>query len=145
MSDETKALVRRFFEEGFNKGDGGVFDEVVADGTVDHDPQNPFPDAKGPEGAKKGMEFYRAAFPDLRFTIEEQIAEGNMVASRFTGTGTQDGDLPDLPATHKSVTAGGVSIDRIESGKIAETWVYWDTLGMLQQLGAVPTPAAAHA
>ena len=145
MSEENKAITRRFFEEGFNAGNAAVFDELVAEGTVDHDPQNPFPDAKGPEGARKGMEFYKSAFPDLRFTIEEQIAEGNLVATRFTGSGTQDGDMPDLPATHKQVTAGGVSIDRVEGGKIAETWVYWDTLGMLQQLGAVPTPGMAHA
>jgi steroid delta-isomerase-like uncharacterized protein len=145
MSEENKAVVRRFFEEGFNKGDGSVFDELVAEGTVDHDPQNRFRDVTGPEGAKKGMELYRSAFPDLRFTIEDQIAEGNMVATRFTGTGTQEGDLPDLPATHKRTTVGGVTIDRIENGKIVETWVYWDALGLMQQLGAVPTPAAAHA
>ena len=145
MSEENKAVVRRFFEEGFSTGDGAVFDDVIADGWVDHDPQNPFPDATGPAGAKKGMEYYRAAFPDLRFTVEDQIAEGGMVATRFTGSGTQEADLPDLPATHKRATVGGVSIDRIEGGRIAETWTYWDTLGMLQQLGAVPAPAAAHA
>jgi steroid delta-isomerase-like uncharacterized protein len=145
MSEENKAAVRRFFEEGFNTGDGAVFDECVADGWVDHDPQNPFPDATGPAGARKAMEHYRAAFPDLRFTIEEQIADGDMVCTRFTGSGTQDGDLPDLPATHKRTTVGGLALDRVEGGKIAETWTYWDTLGMLEQLGAVPAPAAAHA
>lgn len=145
MSEENKAVVRRFFEEAFNTGNVGLLDELVAAGAVDHDPQNPFPDARGPDGARKGIELYRSAFPDLRLTVEDQIAERDMVVTRWTGIGTQDGDLPDLPATHKRSTVAGITIDRLDGGKIAESWVCWDTLGMLQQLGAVPAPGMAHA
>lgn len=145
MSEESKALVRRFFEEGFNRGNTAVFDELVAPGAVNHDPQSPLDRVIGPEGARGEVEIYKRAFPDLRFTVYEQIGEGDLVATRFTGDGTQDGDLPDVPATHRRVSVGGITIDRIEDGKIAETWVYWDTLGMLQQLGAVPAPQAEHA
>ena len=143
MSEENKAVVRRFFEEAFTAGDVAVLDELVAPGAIDHDPQNPFPDVRGPEGSRRGIELYRGAFPDLRLEVEDQIAEGDMVVTRWTGSGTHDGDLPDLPATHKRSTVAGITIDRIEDGKIAESWVCWDALGMLQQLGAVPAPAHA--
>jgi steroid delta-isomerase-like uncharacterized protein len=86
---------------------------------------------------------YRAAFPDLKITVEDQIAEGDKVVTRWTAEGTHDGDLPGLPASGRSSTVTGIGIDRIEGGKIVEAWGNWDTLGMLQQLGAIPAPAAA--
>jgi steroid delta-isomerase-like uncharacterized protein len=86
---------------------------------------------------------YRAAFPDLKITVEAQIAEGDLVVTRWSSTGTHEGDLPGLPASHNKVTVTGIGIDRIENGKIVEGWNNWDTLGMMQQLGAVPAGAAS--
>jgi steroid delta-isomerase-like uncharacterized protein len=141
MSEQTKAVARRFFEEAFTGGDLDVLDELIAADAVEHDPQDPFPEHRGPEGARRSIAFYREAFPDLRFEIEEQVAEGDLVVSRFTATGTQDGDLPDLPATHRQGKVTGISILRVEDGRIAESWTNWDTLGLFQQLGALPAPA----
>jgi len=145
VSEANKALVRRYFEDAFSRGDLDALDEIVAPGAVEHDPQDPYAGETGPEGARHSIEMYRAAFPDLRFDVEEQIAEGDLVATRFTGTGTHDGDLPDLPASHRRSTVTGIAMNRIEDGRIAETWVNWDTLGMLQQLGAIPAPVQASA
>jgi steroid delta-isomerase-like uncharacterized protein len=88
---------------------------------------------------------YRAAFSDLQMTVEDQIAEGDMVVTRWTAVGTNDGDLPGMPASGRSSTVTGIGIDRIEDGKIVEAWGNWDTLGMMQQLGVIPAPAAASA
>ena len=110
---------------------------------VDHDPQNPFGGTPGPEGTKQAIAMYRAAFPDLRIKIEAQVAEGDLVVTRWTSTGTQDGDMPGLPASHNKVKVTGIGMDRVENGKIVEGWNNWDTLGMMQQLGAVPAGAAA--
>ena len=86
---------------------------------------------------------YRAAFSDSQFEIEAQFAEGDYVVTRWTATGTQDGELMGMPATGKHVTLTGITIDRFEDGKIAEGWTNWDTFGMMQQLGAVAEPANA--
>jgi steroid delta-isomerase-like uncharacterized protein len=86
---------------------------------------------------------YRAAFPDLRVEVESQVAEGDLVVTRWASTGTHEGDLPGLPASHNKVTVTGIAIDRLENGKIVEAWGNWDTLGMMQQIGAVPAGAAS--
>jgi len=88
---------------------------------------------------------YRAAFPDLVMTVDAQYEDGDVVISRWTATGTQTGDLPSLPATGRRTTVSGILIDRYEGEQVAETWSNWDTLGMLQQLGAIPAPEAAAA
>ena len=142
MSDQNKAIARRALEV-FGSGDLDALDDLVAENALDHDTQNPHGDIRGPEGAKQTAAMYRAAFSDLQITIEDQIAEGDKVVNRWTARGTQDGDLPGLPASGRTSTVTGISIDRIEGGKIAESWGNWDTLGMMQQLGAVPAAAAA--
>ena len=83
---------------------------------------------------------YRAAFPDTHLTIEDQIAEGDKVVTRWTATGTNQGTLMGIPPSGKRVTITGISITRIANGKAVEDWVNFDTLGMLQQIGAIPTP-----
>ncbi len=129
--------------EAFTTGDLDVYDEVIAPDFVDHDPQNPFAAAlRGPQLMRSAATLYRTAFPDLVVTVEDQYEDGDVVISRCTVTGTQTGELPGLPATGKHVAIGAVQIDRFEGDRIAESWRYWDTLGMLQQLGAVPTPRA---
>lgn len=86
---------------------------------------------------------YRTAFPDTCFTIEEMIAEGDTVVTRWTARGTHKGDLMGVLPTHKRVTVTGITINRITRGKIAESWDNWDTHGLMQQLGAVPALAVA--
>jgi steroid delta-isomerase-like uncharacterized protein len=142
MSDQNKAIARRAVDL-FSSGDLDELDELVSEDAVDHDPQNPNASIHGPEGAKRTAEMYRAAFSDLQIRVEDQIADGDKVATRWTAVGTQDGDLPGLPASGRSSTVTGITIDRIKGGKIVESWGNWDTLGMMQQLGAVPAAAAA--
>jgi predicted ester cyclase len=89
---------------------------------------------------RASVTLYRAAFQDLVVTVEDQYEDGDIVISRGTISGTQTGELPGVSATGKRITIGGVQVDRYEGDKIAESWPYWDTLGMLQQLGAVPRP-----
>jgi steroid delta-isomerase-like uncharacterized protein len=143
MSEENKALARRFFE-AFETGDVDSLDEFVAEDSVDHDPQNPF-SGEGREGAKKTIAMYRQAFPDISFEVEFQVAEGDYVVSRWVGTGTHEGELMGVPASHNKSTVTGVGIDRIQDGKIVETWNNWDTLGLLQNIGAIPQAEAARA
>jgi steroid delta-isomerase-like uncharacterized protein len=142
MSEQNKAIARRVYE-AFNSGDLDGLDEIIGADAVDHDSQNPHRDVRGPEGSKLAISMYRAAFPDLRITVEDQIAEGDKVVTRWSSTGTHDGDLPGLPASGAKTAVTGISIDRFEGGKIVEAWNNWDTMGMMQQLGAVPAGAAA--
>jgi steroid delta-isomerase-like uncharacterized protein len=143
MGDHREAARKAL--DAFNTGDLDVYDEIVAPGWLSHDPQNPFSADRGPEGLKSLAGLYRAAFPDLSVTVEAQYEDGDVVVSRWAATGTQNGDLPSLPATGRTVTVGGIVIDRFEGDKVAETWQHWDTLGMLQQLGAVPAGESAPA
>jgi steroid delta-isomerase-like uncharacterized protein len=142
MSDQNKAIARRALEI-FGSGNVDELDKLVSEDAVDHDTQNPNAGIHGPEGAKRTAGLYRAAFPDLKITVEDQIAAGDKVVTRWTAVGTQDGDLAGLPASGRSATVTGITIDRIDGGKIVESWGNWDTMGMMQQLGAVPAAAAS--
>lgn len=142
MSAETKAMTRRFLEEAFNGGNLGVVDELVAPQFVNHDSALPEPTI-GIEAAKASISGYRGAFPDLRVTIEQQVAEGEYVTTRWTARGTHQGDLFGMTATGKQATVTGITIDRIVDGKFVESWTNWDTLGLMQQLGVVPALATA--
>jgi steroid delta-isomerase-like uncharacterized protein len=143
LSESNKTVARRFFEEVFGKGNLNVLDEITARDYVNSGPGTLPGLPTGPEGAKQLVTVYRNAFPDLRFTIDEQIAEGDMVVTRWTGHGTHQGELAGLPATSKSTTVTGIAVDRIVNGKIAETWGIFDQFGMMQQLGVIPTPELA--
>jgi steroid delta-isomerase-like uncharacterized protein len=143
MSEQNKTISRRAVEETMNEGKLDVVDELIAPNFVNHDPADPEP-RSGREGFRDFINTYRSAFPDAHITIEEQIAEGDQVVSRWTGRGTHQGELMGIPASGKQVTVTGISIDRIEGGQIVESWNNWDTLGMLQQLGVVPEMAASH-
>ncbi len=135
-AEENKAIVRRLFDEVFNRGDLGAADAVLAPNYRLHDPAAPnF--AGGREAYRQFQARYLKAFPDHRLTVEDQIAEGDRVVTRWTARGTHRGDLPGIAATGKPVTVTGITISRIAGGKIAEEWQDWDGLGMLQQLGVV--------
>jgi steroid delta-isomerase-like uncharacterized protein len=141
-ADTSKEIVRRLVVEPWD-GDFGVIDELVALNYVGHDPAQP--DTQGPQGIKEFITGYLTGFPDGRITIDEQLAEGDLVATRWTGRGTHQGDLRGIPPTGKQVTVSGITISHVKNGKVVEEWSNWDTLGMLQQLGVVPAMAGAPA
>jgi steroid delta-isomerase-like uncharacterized protein len=145
MSEQNKALVRRYFEL-WNAHEVDALGEVLADDAVDHDPYNPY-GQEGLEGAKKTIQMYLDAFPDTHFEIDDIVAEGDRVATRWTATGTHEGELMGVAPTGKKSSVTGIAIDRIENGKIVEGWNSWDVLGLMQNIGAIPEqePAGAQA
>ena len=136
-TEHNKALVRRFIEEVWNQKHLASIDVLVATNYLDHTSGNP----PGPEGLKQFAEAYISAFPDLHTTIEDQVAEGDKVVTRWTSYGTNTGSFFGQPATGKSAMIAGMSIDRIADGKIFESWDALDQLGMLQQLEMIPPQA----
>ena len=142
MSAENKALARRRLDEAFNAGNIDVVDEIVDPGFVNYDVAMPEP-LRGIEGAKASISGYRAAFPDLHITVEEQIAEGEYVTTRWSAKGTHEGDLMGIAPTGKQATVTGITIDKIVDGRIVESRTNWDNLGLFQQLGVVPALAIA--
>jgi steroid delta-isomerase-like uncharacterized protein len=142
MSEQNKAVARRVIEELFQGGKLELADELFDQSFVGHDVGMPEP-IRGPEGLKQQAKGYRDAFPDLKLTIEDQISEGDRVMTRWTARGTHQGDLFGIAPTGKQATISGVTIDRLQGGKIVETWDTWDTLGLMQQIGAVPEMAKA--
>jgi steroid delta-isomerase-like uncharacterized protein len=139
MSAETnKALVRREFEEMFCQGgDLDTAGEFYAPNYVLHEPTSG--EVRGLEAARQFAATYREAFPDLQSAIEDQVAEGDKVVSRFSGRGTHLGETEDFgPATGNSVEITGITIDRFAEGRIVEEWMSYDALGLLQQIGLVP-------
>lgn len=135
MSEANKATFRRLFEEGVNEGDMAVVDEIV-DATFTYHGSGQ--ELSGPDGLKQLIGMYRTAFPDIELTIEDQVAEGDKVVTRWTGRGTHEGELQGIAPTGKQITVTGISTTRYAGGKIAEEWEIIDQLGMLQQLGVVP-------
>jgi steroid delta-isomerase-like uncharacterized protein len=140
-SEEKKTIVRRAFEEPW-QGNLDVVDELIASDYIGHDPANPEP-IRGPEGVKEFVSSYLAAFPDARITVEQQLCEGDLVATRWTGRGTHKGELMGVQPTGKQVSVTGLTISRLFGDKIVEEYQNWDTLGMLQQLEAIPVLAHA--
>ena len=134
--------MRRWFEDLFNGGNLEVADEIVAQDHVAHDPVlTDLP--TGPEGDKRVVSIYHGAFPDANITVEDQISEGDQVATRWSGRGTHQGELMGVPPSGDRVEVTGMTINRVSGGKIAETWTNYDALGMMQQIGAVPPPGQA--
>jgi predicted ester cyclase len=137
-AQENKAIARRLLEEPWTNID--VADDLVDDRYVGHDPSLAQP-PRGVQGFKDNVSMFRAGYSDAQITVDDQIAEADKVASRWTGRGTHDGELMGIAPTGKQVTVAGLTISRVENGRVVEEWTNWDTLGMLQQLGAVPAPA----
>jgi predicted ester cyclase len=136
--DET-LIVKRVLEEPW-QGNFDVIDDYVAAGYVGHTTAEPEP-IRGPEGFKANVRTYLAGFPDARITVDDHVAAGDKVAVRWTGRGTQTGEIAGIAPTGKEVTVTGITISRLEAGQVVEDWTSWDLLGMLAQLGAVPAPA----
>jgi steroid delta-isomerase-like uncharacterized protein len=132
--EENKAVIRRFLKDFFEGGNLDLADELFDPDYVLHDPAVP-EEVRGPEGIKQYVSMYRSAYPDTHFTVEDQIAEGDRVVTRWTGQGTQQGELMGISPTDNQVTVTGIEFDRVSDGKMQETWVNYDALGMMQQLG----------
>jgi steroid delta-isomerase-like uncharacterized protein len=141
ISEENKALARRFSEELWNQGNLDVADEILDASFVAHGLVVELP--PGPEGFKQFVTIYRSAFPDLQFTIEDLIAEGDKVMDRWTVRGTHKGELMGIPATGKQVEVTGMGMFRVSGGKAVELWTNMDVLGMMQQLGVIPPPGGS--
>jgi steroid delta-isomerase-like uncharacterized protein len=142
MSEQNKMLVRRAIEEVWNRGNYAVVDELVAADLIVH-ASTSAGEIRGAEGLKQFYVMLRKAFPDLRFTIEEQIAEGDRVVTRWRAHGTHRGEYQGIPPTGKQGQVMGIDIDRIANGKVVECWPCADELGLLQQLGVIPAPEQA--
>jgi steroid delta-isomerase-like uncharacterized protein len=140
MSEQNKAVVRRTFEEVWNKGNLQIADELFSANYIHHDPSTPDL-GRGADSEKKRASLYRNAFPDLRLTVEDLIADGEKVVARWSCHGTHKGELGGIAPTGKQFTISGVTIARFEHGKMVEGWINWDSLGLMQQLGVVPVSA----
>jgi steroid delta-isomerase-like uncharacterized protein len=136
-TEDNNAVIRRFLEEIFEGGNLELVDELFAPDYVLHDPAVP-EEVRGQEGTKQYVAMYRSAFPDTRFTVEDQSAEGDRVVTLWTGQGIHQGELMGIPPTGNQVTVTSIEFDRVSGGKLQETWVNYDALGMMQQLGVVP-------
>ena len=143
LTETNKTVSRRFFDEVWNKGKLTVLDEIVTRDHVNSGPGTLPGLPNGPEGAKQFVTAYRNAFPDVHFTIDDQIAEGEKVMTRWTAHGTHQGELAGIPATGKTTTVTGIVVNRLVNGKIAESWGLFDQFGMMQQLGVIPMPELA--
>ena len=133
-------IVRRFADEVITQGQIDAAGQFVWEDVVE---QVPFP-GQGPglDGLKDVLRGMRSAFPDLVFATEEQVSEGDKVASRFEWTGTHQGEFLGVPATGRQVRVWGIVIDRLVEGRIKETRLIMDVFGLMMQLGALPAPGA---
>ena len=134
--EENKALVRRFVEEVWGKGDLALEQQVLAPDFVDHNSW--YPTDSGPTGHRLAVEMYRRAIPDLSVKVDLLLADGDFVTDRWVATGTQTGELMGVPPSNKSFTVTGIDIWRIENGKLKELWHQEDMMGFMRQIGAIP-------
>ena len=136
MSDVNKILSRRVLKEVFSEGNLDMVAEIFSEDHVHHDPAMP-EEGHGREHFKEFASMYRSAFPDINIEIEDQIAEGDKVVTRWTGTGTHEGELTGIAPTGNPVTLPGVEIVRISDGKLVEGWEGYDSMTMMRQLGVM--------
>ena len=134
--EENKATSRRFYEELFNQGNLDAAEEIVTPDFVLHDPNIP-EEPRGPDGLKRFVAIYRDAFPDIEFTVEDQVAEGENAATRWVARGTHRGELMGIAPTGKRVEVRAFTLHRFSGGKIAEDWAHYEALDVVRQLGVV--------
>jgi steroid delta-isomerase-like uncharacterized protein len=135
--EENKAIARRWSEELWGRGNLAVADEIVAPDYVRHDPGAPFP-ARGPEDVKRLVTMLRAMLPDLKIVVEDVIADGDKVVSRYTSIATDTEGFMGRPPTGKVIRTPAIQIFRFAGGRIVESWAVRDDLGTLRQLGHLP-------
>ena len=136
MPTDNKAIARRLYEEVWNKRRLGFVDELISPSHALNDPLASDSQV-GPKLYKQRVVELTTSFPDLRFTIEDMIAEKGKVVVCWTISGTHKGEFTDIPATGKKVSLEGITIHHITSGKILDSYARWDALGLLRQLGDV--------
>jgi steroid delta-isomerase-like uncharacterized protein len=137
MPADNKAVIRRLYEEVWNKRRLELVDEIISPSHALHDP-NVSGSAVGPEAYKRQVTLFITAFPDLRFTVEDMVDEKEKLAVAWIISGTHKGDFMGIPATNKKVSVDGITINHIVDAKIMDSYVSWDAWGMMQQLGVVP-------
>ena len=136
MSETNKTAMKQFFQRVYNQGDIAFLDELTTPGFVSHDRGNPTSDR---EGVKQVVIAIKTAFPDVVFTADDVIGEGDRVAARFTMRGTQTAEFMGVPPTNKPIVVTGIDIVRFEGGKAVEHWHEWSGMELLQQLGVLAT------
>ena len=137
-TEENKAHFRRTYEEVLNEGDVSIVDELIAPDFFNH--EAPPGRNRGPESVRWLATMLRTAFPNLHFTIEELVAEGDTVVGRLTMSGTHEGPLMGMPPTGRSMRQDHMHFVRFRDGKAIEHWGVRDDLGMMRQLGVIPEP-----
>ena len=138
----NKALARRIFDEVWSRGKLDLADELLSPDFVGR-PGGLAEPFRGPEGAKEFIGGLREGFPDITFTVEEMVAEGDLVATRWTATGTHDGQFMGYEPTERQATFGGMTFLRISDGRLTEGWTQLDALTLMTVIGAVPERARA--
>ncbi len=137
MSADNRSVVRRLYEEVWNKRRLEVVNEIISPSHALHD-ANVSGSAIGPEAYKRVVTRWVTAFPDLRFTIEDTVCEKDKLVVSWNISGTHKGEYLGIAPTNKKISVDGITINHIASGKIMDSYASWDALGMMQQLGAVP-------
>ena len=136
---ENKEKMRRVLEEAFGEGKVEVIDEVLHSDFVCYDPNSESGEIRGGDTIKGEIDYFRNAVPDLTYTVEDQVAEGDKVVTRYTARGTHQGEFFGVPPTGNRIEMSGIQIDRFdESGKMVEEWPEYDLLGAMRQMGAIP-------
>jgi len=137
--ESNRRIGRLVLEEMWGRGRVELADELYAEEYVDHASRGPEKSTVvGPDGIKAAVEMFRAAFPDLTYVVEELMAERDLVMARFSARGTHRGPFLGLDPSGKEISYTGTDINRIVDGRIVESWVHYDALGLLEQLGLVP-------
>ena len=139
-AEQLKAAAQKFIEKGLNQKDLTALDEYFSPKLVDHALPPGLP--TGLEGRKMFASVLMAAFSDLHVHVEDLIADGEKLVTRYSVHGTHGGELMGIPATGKQVSVGGIAIDRFENGQSVEHWELFDQIGMMQQLGLMPMPGS---
>ena len=141
LAEESKATMRRYLGV-FEQGNIEHLDELLAPDYINHSPATPdLP--TGPEGVKAVVTMFRSAMPDLRVVVEDMIAEGDKVATRYTLEGTHESELFSVPPTGLHLSIKSITVERVSDGRIRDHWRVTDELGMMQQLGVIPAPEHA--
>jgi predicted ester cyclase len=139
MSEANKEKARRLMKESFGQSKVEIIDEVLDPDFVCYDPNSEAGEVRGADTLKQEIEYFRNAVPDLSYTVEDQVAEGDKVVSRYTATGTHRGEFFGVAPTGDRIEMSGIQIDHFdEDGKMVEEWPEYDLLGAMKQMGAVP-------
>jgi steroid delta-isomerase-like uncharacterized protein len=142
-TEDNKAIVRRMTEEFYNQGNIESADDFFAATYMHHDPASPH--MRNRDDLKQGLRAFRAGCPDLHITTEDLFADGDMITKRWTYHATHTSDLAGLPPTGNRITMSGLELFRLEGGKIVESWLGYDNLSLMQQLGVIPLPEQVSA